>query len=278
MLGAIRSIVFRSHRIPKQLHLIYYPNLRVFRIGSFERWRLLTADLDSSSPEKFPDGYYEFSVHPTHATPADNLTVLRERLSHARRTKLTGWTPFLEMHRNEWRPMPLDSNIEAWVGRRTDDNTAREPQLSDYWRVSRNGQLYTIRGYTEDSIGNRSNVKPGTVLDLTLPVWRIGEMLYFTSRFIEEFEEVQTVLIYCKFTGLSGRTITSLNNDRWANTRSCQSDHVEMTANVTLPQLQSNMVEIVHQLLIPLYEKFDFYILSRTLVEEELAKLRENRY
>ena len=131
--------------------------------------------------------------------------------------------------------------------------------------------------YAEDSIEERKSVQPGTVFDLTLPVWRIGEILYFVARFLAEFHDVQTVMINCHFFGLSGRTITSLSSRRRASSRPCRSNEVMTTANVTPKQLEENMVEIVHQLLIPLYEVFDFYKLSRILVEEELGRLRKVR-
>ena len=202
-----------------------------------------------TAPEKFPSGYYEVSVHPTQALPADTLIVLRERLSRARRIKLTGWTPFLEMHHNNRQPIPFNRHIEAWVGRRADDSSPRESQFADYWRASRKGQLYTIRGYTEDSLEERRGIRPGTVVDVTLPVWRIGEVLYFASRFIDEFDGVQEVLINCQFTGLFGRTITSITHDRWTSSRPCHSAHVETAATVAPQRLKENMVEIVHQML-----------------------------
>ena len=103
-------------------------------------------------------------------------------------------------------------------------------------------------------------------------------MLYFASRFLEMFEDVQAILINCRFTGLSGRTITSIDQRRPIRTRSCGSGEIESNANVTLQQLEENMVEIVHQLLTPLYEAFDFFVLSRKLVEEELVHLRKGRF
>ena len=223
MLGAIRSIVVgRAETETATSNSIH--EFEDFRTTSFERWRTLTVHISPNSPERFPKGYYEVSIHPTHAIPADKLAVLQERLSHARRIKLTGWTPFLEMNRNEWRPISVDNHVEAWTGRRTDENTPREPQFSDYWRASRKGQLYTIRGYTEDSLEDRRSVQPGTVVDVTLPVWRIGEVLYFASRFLDEFNDVQAVLVNCRFTGLSGRTITSVTPNRWTSSRPCHSE------------------------------------------------------
>ena len=131
MLSAIRSIVVgRAETETATLDLIH--EFEDFRTTSLERWRTLTEHLSPTSPERFPNGYYEVAVHPTHAIPADNLAVLQERLSHAQRIQLTGWTPFLEMIRNEWRSIPVDDHVEVWTGQRTDENTPREPQFSDY--------------------------------------------------------------------------------------------------------------------------------------------------
>lgn len=276
MLSAIRAIVLgRAETETAASDSIH--EFEDFRTNSLERWRTLTSNLSQNAPERFPNGYYEISAHPTHSTPAATLVVLQERLSLARRIKLTGWTPFLEMNREEWRPYPIDDHIEAWIGRRIDETFPREPHLSDYWRASRKGQLYTIRGYTEDSLETRKRVQPGTVVDVTLPIWRVGEILYFAARFLDEFEDVQPILLNCRFTGLSGRTIDSLTLDRSASSGHCRSEQVETSANVALQQLRENAVEVVYQLLTPLYEAFDLFRLSRTLVEEELSRLRENK-
>ena len=103
-----------------------------FRITSFEKWRELTNCLSPDSPECFPNGYYQVSIHPIGSSPTDTLGVLQERLSHARRIKLTGWDPFLEINRDHWRPYPIDDHIEAWIGRRVDENSPCEPHHSDY--------------------------------------------------------------------------------------------------------------------------------------------------
>ncbi len=276
MLSAIRSIVLGRAEAETETSESKQ-EFQDFRAISLERWLTVTKDLRPDSPERFPKGYYEVAVHPINATPADTLTILQERLSHARRIKLTGWTPFLEMSREEWRPYSIDDHIEAWTGYRIDESTPREAYLSDYWRASRRGQLYTIRGYIEDSLEEWKSVQPGTVVDLTLPVWRIGEILYFAARFLAEFQDTKAVMINCRFTGLSGRTITSLFSSRWASSRPCRSNEVATSATVTPKQVEENVVEIVHQLLTPLYEAFDFYKLTSTLVEEELSRLRENK-
>ena len=148
MLSSIRSIVLGRAEAETETS-DSRQEFENFRTTSLERWKTVTNDLSRDSPERFPNGYYEVAVHPINATPTDSLTILRERLSHARRINLTGWPPFLEMNREEWRPYSFDDHIEAWVGRRIDECAPREACYSDYWRASRRGQLYTIRGYAE---------------------------------------------------------------------------------------------------------------------------------
>ena len=60
-------------------------------------------------------------------------------------------------------------------------------------------------------------------------------VLYFASRFLDEFNDVQAVLVNCRFTGLSGRTITSVTPNRWTSSRPCHSEQIETSANVHSP-------------------------------------------
>ena len=278
MLSAIRSIVLgRTETENTETQLVQ--EIEDFRNSSFERWQTLTEKLEAGDPEKFPNGYYEVAIHPNRNVPAATLNELQQRLTNARRIKLSGWTPFLEMGAEEWRPVPISDRIEAWIGRKTKYNTPREPYSADYWCATKRGQLYTIRGYTEDSLlKDPRNVQPGAVFYVTLPVIRIGEILYFASRFFDEFTDIKNILVKCKFTGLLGRTLSSIDLSYWSYSRTCHSPEFENLVDVTTQQLKENVEEIVHEMLTPLYEAFDFYELSREMVERELGKLKKNRF
>ena len=130
MLSAIRSIVLGRAEAETETS-DSRQEFEEFRATSFERWKTVTKDLRPDSPERFPNGYYEVAVHPIDVTPADTLTSLRERLSHARRIKLTGWTPFLEMSREEWRSYSIHDHTEAWIDCSIDESTPREAYLFD---------------------------------------------------------------------------------------------------------------------------------------------------
>jgi len=139
------------------------------------RWTELVAPLPPDSPSKFPHGYYEMAFSLVGAQRAPGLAELQDRLSTARQVRLTGWTPFLELHRDGLRPYPHDNFVEAWVGRRVEERAfGADPSHADFWRASPDGLLYTIRGYTEDGLGDRP---AGRFIDITLPVWRVAEAL-----------------------------------------------------------------------------------------------------
>jgi len=167
--------------------------------------------------------------------------------------------------------------IEAWVGRPVAERVfGEDPAHADFWRVDRSGKLYSIRGYSEDSLKD----KPvGQVIDLTLPIWRVGEATYFALRYAEQFEGVETVAIRVRFTGLNGRTLTSVTGMRMImDYQISQTEEVLLETTASLAQLRDNMVEVIHGLLTPLYELFNFFPLSQALVEEELERMRRGRY
>lgn len=276
MLQSIRSIV--SGRVeavepPPDVQT----ELTWFSAAANERWRELSSELPERSPSRFPDGFYEMGFALLGNEPAQNLAEIQDHLQQARRIRMTGWGPFLDLNRQEWRPYPHEGMVEAWVGRPVDERTlAEEPAHSDFWRVDRLGKLYTIRGYSEDGL---NNIAPGQVIDITMPVWRVGEATYFALRYAEQIQDVEAVAIRVRFTGLRGRTLTSVTGRRlMMDYRTSRTEEVTLETTATLAQLRDNMVEVMHGLLTPLYEVFDFFLLPQSLVEEELEYMRQGRY
>ncbi|MGH6774423.1 AlbA family DNA-binding domain-containing protein [Brucella tritici] len=270
MLEAIRSIVtgkIESAAVaPSALE-----QLDLFSKKAFARWQTLTEGLDPQNPAKFPAGHYEFSALLVGASPTNGLVELKSKLEQAQRVQLTGWSPFLHMHTPEWTPYPHEELIEAWVGREAEKRAIASSAHSDFWRVSQQGELYTIRGYSEDSL---ERIPAGKVFDVTLPIWRVGECILFAARLAKEFENVSSIAIRCHFRGLSGRVLTSVTGLRHMNDdRISSSDENTLSIEVPIRQVEDNLAEVLHQLLRPLYEQFAFFPLSMVLVEQELNKL-----
>ena len=274
MLEAIRSII--TGRVETQNSM---PNalddLQDYCTAAHNRWKELISDEPDNSPARFPHGYYEMAFSLVDPIPANGLVELQDRLNVARRIKLSGWTPFLDMQVPGWAPFPHEDFVEAWLGRPNHDGRPRESYLCDFWRVSLDGKLYTVRGYLED----RQDSPGGKFLDLASPILRIGEGLLFASRFAEEFDGVDQIAMHCRFTGLEGRR---LHKDYSALflyiDYTSRTDEDILTGQITLQQVQDNLAEVLNPLLQRLYEKFNFYELPFDLVARELEKLRSHHY
>lgn len=103
--------------------------------------------------------------------------------------------------------------------------------------------------------------------------------MLFAARLAEVFEEVEAIAVECRFTGLDGRYVTSIDFNRAVfNDRFSRTAEVTLTGRATLDQIRDNLTEFMHQLLTPLYERFDFLPLSSELVDTELARLRGGRF
>ena len=271
LLEAIRSIV--TGRVETQDSI---PNalddLQDYCTAAHGRWEELVSGEDDHSPARFPHGYYEMAFSLVGATPANSLGELQNRLSDAGRVDLSGWPPFLYA---SGQARPHDDFVEAWLGQ-PDHNGRRhrESYQYDFWRASRDGKLYTIRGYREDA--ERDHKPPDRMFHITLPIWRVGEGLLFANRFAATFEEVDQIAVYCRFAGLENRCLVSTHffNALLRMGDPCSTGEVILTGQITQQQVQDNLAEVIHPLLRPLYEKFDFYELSFDQVAQELQRLR----
>ena len=264
MLEAIRSII--TGRVETQnLMPNTLDDLHDYCTAARDRWKELVSSEPDASPARFPHGYYEMAFSLVGATPANSLGELQDRLR-------SGWPPFLHASR---QARPHDDFVEAWLGRSDhDDWRPKSSDHCDFWRASLDGRLYTIRGYLEDDERDNGPL-PGHVFHTTLPIWRVGEGLLFASRFAETFEEVDQIAVYCRFTGLKDRCLEFTRFNTLCSTNdSSSTDEVILKEQFTQHQVQDNLAEVLHPLLQPLYEKFNFFNLSFDYVAEELQRLR----
>lgn len=276
MLDAIRTII-SGEATSTQTVPDARKDLKDFCDSAFSRWQELIKDLPEQAPQRCPHGFYEMGFALQGANSVDSLETLNQRLAVARRIKMTGWTPFLEVSPPQWTPYPYNQEIiEAWLGKPDRSRFIQESAFSNFWRVSCDGKLYTLTGYQEDQW---RELMPGECMDINMPVWQVGEAAYFVERFCAEFPEVENVSIYLKFFGLNGRKLISIDGRRFMTTeRISRTPEVKLETSVSVSQLRNNMIEVIYKLLKPLYETFQFFPLSSTLVDEELSKLRKGSF
>ena len=252
-------------------------DLKNFCDSAFSRWQGLIKDLPEKAPQRYLHGFYEMGFALQDATIVDSLNTLKQRLAVDRRIRTTGWSPFLELPGLQPSYASGQEIIEAWLGQPRSNMFMERIAFSTFWRVSRDGKLYTLTGYKEDDPSSRFyGLTPGQDIEIGQPVWRVGEAAYFVERFCAEFPEVENVLIYLKFSGLEGRKLTSTNNSIWMLDEEINRtpESIELKDSVSVRELQNNMVEVIHKLLKPLYETFGFFQLDLNRVDETLSSLR----
>jgi hypothetical protein len=243
---------------------------------SVARWMEVVNEFPAVSHVRMPLGHYRVAC----VVEGVNLDLprLREVMTRAN-LHLTGWPPWWWPTREGIAPYIRGNTIECHIA---EQQAHPDPAHSDFWRVSTTGELFLIRGYIEDSLDHegRQRVAPGTVFDLTLPVWRIGECLLFIQRFaIETGLEDSTVSVHCEWAGLQGRRLTVLNGHRTLfNDHQSRSDGCATTITIPVERISAALPEIVRDLVNPVYALFDFFQPPGAMYSEELGRMQRREF
>lgn len=272
MLDSIRAIL-QGHSL-NPIVQAQEDQLLEFANASRARWLERIDSLPKDDSARFLHGYYEQAFHIEGVEPAGGLKELRERLRKAGEVRLTGWGPFVDLERKPIGPVPAGDVVEAWIGH--PDEAQRDGRHADFWRARPDGMLYEIRSFDEDFT---EKAKPGTVIDYSIPVWRIGETLLFVSRAARLFGDDPEVTMRVHYTGLKGRFMRSVFDWKYPSyPRECFVDSVTLQGSARASVIDENLVEVLLPLLKPLYEAFDFAPLTAEMVTHEVTELRKNRY
>jgi hypothetical protein len=146
----------------------------------------------------------------------------------------------------------------------------------DFWRADGSGRLFLQRGYDEDG---SERVPPGSSFDVTLPVWRVGEAMLYVARLARQFADNPQIFVRVEYTGLGGRELVSLERRIILDEgRTSADDQYRGETQASAGEIEDNVVEILHELLSPLYERFDFFDLPLALVTREIERMRRNRF
>ncbi len=252
--------------------------------ANFERWRALIAPLPTGVGPRLPRGRYCFAYEIT----GERRPIAPARLPEALMASVvrhTGWAPFWYPTRNGIQPYSIDDGIECWLGGDTQSPPEdRDAAHSDFWRIHPDGLAFLLRGYQEDGMGTqqsgRTSTRPATVFDVVLPVWRVGEtLLHARSLASKLFEGPTAIRFTAIYEGLAGRSLVSVDGNRDIREgRVARQDSIRLTTHVDAESIDSNLPEIVHPLLSPLYALFDFFELPMSMVTVELARMREGNY
>lgn len=245
---------------------------------AFSRWHTLIENLPKDSPGRFRHGWYRFDYSLEGELRALSLTEFEEILDKAV-TWHTGWPVFLVPTRPEIAPKEVDGTIECWLAPETESigRAFDDPARCDFWRAAPEGRLFLIRGYQEDG---EETFPPGSILDTTLPIWRMGEALLHAERLASLLKKNEnstvTVRFRALYSGLSGRVLRSWANplsDLMIEGHAARSDEALLEIEVPVKDTELRLAEPIFPLVSQLYERFGVTGLSIERVKAEVERL-----
>jgi transcriptional regulator with XRE-family HTH domain len=277
--GEIRLRLERVVAILEAVGMFVQPgkpdSFEAFRYNARKRWEELVASLPEDHPARQPQGSSEQAYALGGLARQPTNRELQRALGAI--PKSSGWTPFWVPTRDGMRPSVGDGVIECWLGRPEIDRMFNDPAHSDFWQANREGFTYLHRGYQEDG---PDNLEPGTIFDLTLPIWRTAEVLLHAANLARALggDSETTVHLTARYSGLEGRELIS-----WAKPllrtviderHRARSGRVDLDILTDVEKIDTEIESVVSLFLDPLYERFDGYLISTDLVAHQIAELR----
>jgi hypothetical protein len=190
----------------------------------------------------------------------DTLSDIKSTISQVK--GYTGWPPFTII---EDFVSPSDNKIESWIG------NYRE----EYWTITQDGNFFMARSFQEDTERNEATDR---IFSNNLPIWRVGEALLF-AKGIASIADIKVIKIKFGWEGLKDRKLSSWGS---AGVIDFYSTHKHITKvdkyetkflDINIDDLEVNIRKIVHKILAPLYELFDFEELHQLAIDSHINKL-----
>ena len=210
-------------------------------------------------------GYYAVSfVLDGEQTTLDQLS----RWMREDQPKLTGWAPFWWPTRQEIVPRVVDQHTYECLH----DGSGFTGHI-ERWRATSSGIFTIVRAYESDL-----ESEPGRYLELTMPAWRIAELVLYAGRMATRFES-GSVDFSIRFGGLQGRSLRS----SWAPQRillehyATEAPRYERRVILRADDIDTGVVEMTDNLIRGLFDLFQFR-LPLSLCEQEITRMRSNRY
>lgn len=249
---------------------------------AFERWRQLTSQLPPDSPARFTNGFCRIDYWLEGDLKVPELGAF-ERILEKAVVKKTGWPPFWVPKLGDIRPTEIDGVIECWLAPQSVDleRGFNDPAHCDFWRASPTGNMFLMRGYQEDG---SETFSPRSILDTTLPMWRMGEVLLHAERLASLLrkDRSSSVVIHFRamFTGLGGRVLRSWANplsDMLLEGHAARSDEAALEATLSADDVEGKLAEHLAPLVRSLFDRFGIAGLSMKRVEAEVHRLLNSR-
>jgi hypothetical protein len=181
--------------------------------------------------------------------------------------RLTGWSPFWWPTRAAIAPRVVDQNTYECLH----DGTGPTGHI-ERWRASRTGEFTIVRAHELD------RDSPGTHFDITLPAWRVAELLLYAGRMAGRFGS-DTVDVVLRYEGLAGRLLSTTASPMRMLSGDYTTGAPRYERRVVLPSadINSGVIEMTDNLIRGLFDLFQF-TLPAALCEQEISRMRAGRF
>ena len=217
--------------------------------------------------KQFLQTYGYYAMHFTlKAASTPSLQQLQDWM-RADGPKLTGWSPFWWPTREAIAPRVVDQNTYECLH----DGTGLVGHV-ERWRASTTGEFTIVRAHEMD------RDSPGRQFELTLPAWRVAELLLYAGRMGGRFGS-DTVDVVLRYEGLAGRMLSTV-----ASPNRILSGHYTTAARryerrvvLASADIDTGVIEMTDNLVRGLFELFQF-TLPAALCEQEISRMRAGRF
>ena len=191
-----------------------------------------------------------------------------ELLRRAREAQIEtfGWPIGIVLDREGLRPRPTTDGIVAEV-------VIQEPNRRnsyDYWAIRKDGDFYLLKSIFEDE-------RQENVIFFNTRIVRITETLLYATRLYSGLKVPRDAhyLVGIRHGGLKGRVLSTSSIARRfppSGDRVSGENEVYSELDTTIEHTESNLIELVERFTQPLFVVFNFFELSRSVLEDIVNK------
>lgn len=281
LLNSIRAILLGETPSPAAGLEAARKALEEWFLQSRVRWKAaVTERLGETGQERYEHGTWTVVYAIIGDFELPSLSGLLELLRRVEGHE-SGWPPWWVPTRDPIKPYAYEGVVECLIAEPEHDGFFSDGAHSDFWRASREGKLFLLRGYHDDGNEAREKgIQPGMVFDFVLPIWRVAECLFHAHRLATRLAgQSASVLIRFTWEGLANRVLSN-----WAcperylsHARKCYQSAVTSELLISAGDIVDQLPEAVKEVTNPLYEAFDFFDMPLSVIKEELEKMRGRR-
>ncbi|MBI2103988.1 MAG: hypothetical protein HYT90_00200 [Candidatus Omnitrophica bacterium] len=212
--------------------------------------------MSSQAPKPAEFGTFEFTFKPNRKL---GLIGHREllRIAEAAECRVTGWPIGVTMTRPEYSPKPVEDGIEALIDLRDQATSLRD--TVDYWKLFRDGRLFFMRSYEEDTVWEGP---ARTQLHVDTRIRRVAEAFLYCSRLVNNLglDSADEVSIRFSHDALKGRELGVADRNRLMHGGwKCHVDQVDKLLVVAVATIAPAISDLTYQVTSELFGMFDYF-------------------